>query len=46
MERNDQPVESGALEAEEEGDLVETPPLRDEPVESGGLDQEEPDGEQ
>ena len=46
MERNDQPAESGALESEQEGDLVEAPPLRDEPVESGELEQEAPEGEQ
>jgi hypothetical protein len=44
-ESSDQPVESGALEAEDEGGYLESPPLRDESTESGALE-EEPDGEQ
>ena len=45
-ESTDQPVESGALEAEDEGAYLESPPLRDESTESGALEDDPPDGEQ
>jgi hypothetical protein len=35
------PVESGALESETEGDVVEPPRPHEEPVESGALEDEE-----
>jgi hypothetical protein len=40
-ERQDEPVESGALEDEGEGATVREPPQRDEPVESGALEDEQ-----
>lgn len=40
-ERHDDPVESGALEGEQEGDLEMPPQPQEEPAESGGL--EDPD---
>jgi hypothetical protein len=45
-ESSDQPVESGAVEAEDEGEYLESPPLRDESTESGALEEDPPEGEQ
>ena len=46
-ESRDDPVESGALEEEGDGEEVEveTPPLRDDPVEAGALEDEPASGE-
>ena len=44
-ERNDDPVEGGALDDEGDGGYVEPPPLRDDPVESGALEDDAPEGE-